>query len=122
MILLRPVAARASRRECMVTSEPLLPKRTIRSEEHTSELQSLRHLVCRLLLGKMRSFAVYFQKPALGLAEPGPIVQGRQIMALVLGCRIAARLQQPRQLKILFLSIRRTPQHHLLPVRDALPV
>src|ERR1039458_10528452 len=26
--------------------------RTIRSEEHTSELQSLRHLVCRLLLEK----------------------------------------------------------------------
>src|ERR1035438_2946473 len=25
-----------------------------RSEEHTSELQSLRHLVCRLLLGKKR--------------------------------------------------------------------
>src|ERR1035441_10997182 len=24
----------------------------LRSEEHTSELQSLRHLVCRLLLGK----------------------------------------------------------------------
>src|SRR5205814_10704005 len=27
-------------------------KRWIRSEEHTSELQSLRHLVCRLLLEK----------------------------------------------------------------------
>src|ERR1035441_3028687 len=27
-------------------------KRTPRSEEHTSELQSLRHLVCRLLLEK----------------------------------------------------------------------
>src|ERR1035441_9382736 len=26
------------------------PAATIRSEEHTSELQSLRHLVCRLLL------------------------------------------------------------------------
>src|ERR1035441_7456300 len=26
------------------------PARDIRSEEHTSELQSLRHLVCRLLL------------------------------------------------------------------------
>src|SRR5947199_4748192 len=26
--------------------------RTLRSEEHTSELQSLRHLVCRLLLEK----------------------------------------------------------------------
>src|SRR5258705_6117308 len=35
-----------------------------RSEEHTSELQSLRHLVCRLLLGKKennsRVFAVDF--------------------------------------------------------------
>src|SRR5258705_3106792 len=28
--------------------------RTIRSEEHTSELQSLRHLVCRLLLEKKK--------------------------------------------------------------------
>src|SRR5947199_7729906 len=29
-------------------------KKTIRSEEHTSELQSLRHLVCRLLLEKKK--------------------------------------------------------------------
>src|SRR5258705_3291589 len=28
------------------------PKKDMRSEEHTSELQSLRHLVCRLLLEK----------------------------------------------------------------------
>src|SRR5947199_2563678 len=28
-----------------------------RSEEHTSELQSLRHLVCRLLLEKKKTFA-----------------------------------------------------------------
>src|SRR5262245_64364012 len=28
--------------------------RTVRSEEHTSELQSLRHLVCRLLLEKKK--------------------------------------------------------------------
>src|SRR5258705_10047461 len=27
----------------------------VRSEEHTSELQSLRHLVCRLLLGKKKT-------------------------------------------------------------------
>src|ERR1039458_10774684 len=31
---------------------PGAPALTIRSEEHTSELQSLRHLVCRLLLEK----------------------------------------------------------------------
>src|SRR5947199_7925030 len=34
----------------MVTSLP--GRSTLRSEEHTSELQSLRHLVCRLLLEK----------------------------------------------------------------------
>src|SRR5262245_63716100 len=31
-----------------------LPRRHDRSEEHTSELQSLRHLVCRLLLEKKK--------------------------------------------------------------------
>src|SRR5205814_9811775 len=31
-----------------------LPRRKHRSEEHTSELQSLRHLVCRLLLEKKK--------------------------------------------------------------------
>src|SRR5437899_7606416 len=30
--------------------------RIVRSEEHTSELQSLRHLVCRLLLEKKKKF------------------------------------------------------------------
>src|ERR1035438_5584821 len=30
------------------------PRQETRSEEHTSELQSLRHLVCRLLLGKKK--------------------------------------------------------------------
>src|SRR5205814_10717890 len=33
-------------------SEPLIESDHARSEEHTSELQSLRHLVCRLLLEK----------------------------------------------------------------------
>src|SRR5262245_63469199 len=35
------------------TAEP--PARKSRSEEHTSELQSLRHLVCRLLLEKKKT-------------------------------------------------------------------
>src|SRR5258705_6172570 len=34
----------------------------MRSEEHTSELQSLRHLVCRLLLEKKKRH--YMQQPA----------------------------------------------------------
>src|SRR5205814_230823 len=32
----------------------------LRSEEHTSELQSLRHLVCRLLLEKKKTQYIYF--------------------------------------------------------------
>src|SRR5262245_62443890 len=33
-----------------------LPFARVRSEEHTSELQSLRHLVCRLLLEKKKTY------------------------------------------------------------------
>src|SRR5947199_5501556 len=32
----------------------------LRSEEHTSELQSLRHLVCRLLLEKKKNIEIHF--------------------------------------------------------------
>src|SRR5262245_66127610 len=35
-------------------------RRMARSEEHTSELQSLRHLVCRLLLEKKKNERVLF--------------------------------------------------------------
>src|SRR5205814_7944795 len=35
----------------------------IRSEEHTSELQSLRHLVCRLLLEKKKPTPQPYQRP-----------------------------------------------------------
>src|ERR1041384_231368 len=37
---------------CIVIGGPLLASLFTRSEEHTSELQSLAYLVCRLLLGK----------------------------------------------------------------------
>src|ERR1039458_10613418 len=36
----------------MKLNRPRQVQRSLRSEEHTSELQSLRHLVCRLLLEK----------------------------------------------------------------------
>src|SRR5436853_5517553 len=50
-------------RSCLVPRRPLGPDEVLavvagdepRSEEHTSELQSLRHLVCRLLLEKKTS-------------------------------------------------------------------
>src|SRR5262245_65390879 len=44
----RPRTARSTRRKAAGV------RRAGRSEEHTSELQSLRHLVCRLLLEKKK--------------------------------------------------------------------
>src|SRR5438045_3209597 len=40
-----------------------------RSEEHTSELQSLRHLVCRLLLEKKKSSQTYTERSGHARAE-----------------------------------------------------
>src|SRR5258705_5430738 len=52
------------RRVAMVLAEPLPAvllwhETEQRSEEHTSELQSLRHLVCRLLLEKKKKKSYY---------------------------------------------------------------
>src|SRR5215472_12900654 len=51
---------------------PMVTKRgSPRSEEHTSELQSLRHLVCRLLLAKKKNSGV--TSPNRWVIEPGMI-------------------------------------------------
>ena len=43
-----------AQRGIQVTLMEMRPQKSGRSEEHTSELQSLRHLVCRLLLEKKK--------------------------------------------------------------------
>src|SRR5947199_6264648 len=43
-----------------------------RSEEHTSELQSLRHLVCRLLLEKKNQTSSLRNAPAAEIASKRP--------------------------------------------------
>src|SRR5258705_1751963 len=49
-------------------------RRIIRSEEHTSELQSLRHLVCRLLLEKKKRKNPMGRGGRMCLTEAGDIV------------------------------------------------
>src|SRR5438309_8699006 len=44
---------------------PLLLLRNIRSEEHTSELQSQFHLVCRLLLEKKKLITIHLSRYSL---------------------------------------------------------
>src|SRR5947199_5321579 len=54
------LATKRTQRECTRVDSPFAPDVAVgyqgprRSEEHTSELQSLRHLVCRLLLEKKK--------------------------------------------------------------------
>src|SRR5947199_1789378 len=43
------------RNSCVAAAPYSTSQVSIRSEEHTSELQSLRHLVCRLLLEKKKN-------------------------------------------------------------------
>src|SRR5258705_4590195 len=62
--------------------------RAMRSEEHTSELQSLRHLVCRLLLEKKKGIAVF--RNLVGFAAE---LLGRDVHAAHLGM-----LNRPRKL------------------------
>src|SRR5258705_10626535 len=57
----RPRFPRSRRKNS--SSSPRRPRPSSRSEEHTSELQSLRHLVCRLLLEK--------KKQEQGASRPG---------------------------------------------------
>src|ERR1039458_9494981 len=92
---------------------------SIRSEEHTSELQSLRHLVCRLLLEKNRHNALRAQIAAHAPARgPGPHVAGeaapdgaRRAVAGLLRFRVTPSLQ----ILFFFLNDGRPPETPLLP-------
>src|SRR5207244_13223290 len=61
----RPRSSASSRRRCEsrggrpTSYRPSRPRRSPRSEEHTSELQSPDHLVCRLLLEKKKKNIKY---------------------------------------------------------------
>src|SRR5258705_3110766 len=66
-LLARPFGRAAPEIDCLVAGDgrqpghgfcPLAVIEKGRSEEHTSELQSLRHLVCRLLLEKQKKTSV----------------------------------------------------------------
>src|SRR6266403_6126266 len=47
---------------------PPAPFRAKRSEEHTSELQSRRDIVCRLLLEKKKEFSILLRKQEIKMA------------------------------------------------------
>src|ERR1039458_8778231 len=91
----------------------------LRSEEHTSELQSLRHLVCRLLLEKKNKFV---GQAAVGL-EKGPgahAVSG--ILCLIGQFGSSHRDQRFLNTFLLFFNDPPTTKIYPLPLHDALPI
>src|SRR5262249_62318519 len=50
-------------------ADDLEPLQVERSEEHTSELQSLTNLVCRLLLEKKKNHTMHTHKPGGGISR-----------------------------------------------------
>src|SRR3989442_4149172 len=53
--------------EFLVAFSASVRTRTLRSEEHTSELQSRPHLVCRLLLEKKKEQLVYHRRYSVSI-------------------------------------------------------
>src|ERR1035438_7164562 len=81
-----------------------------RSEEHTSELQSLRHLVCRLLLEKKKAFQAISHAPA-----PAQVEQGRVLELFVSALPHPRNFGIPESFFFFFLMIRRPPRSTLFP-------
>src|SRR5260363_212297 len=92
-----------------------LERRQLRSEEHTSELQSPDHLVCRLLLEKKKNQIDHGSKRN----QIEKIIQPRPAALSKCAARTQARSQCQQHVKHLplffFLMIRRPPRSTLFP-------
>src|SRR4051795_8591378 len=98
---------------------PSLEFRRVRSEEHTSELQSHSHLVCRLLLEKKKKD--HCQQPAAEHDEPqlqqrgaGPSIT----TTLASSTQSCIHISPPSLFSVFsffFLMIRRPPRSTLFP-------
>src|SRR6266436_2148684 len=97
-----------------------------RSEEHTSELQSRLHLVCRLLLEKKKSSCV-LETERLTLRRP-TIADVKAIARLANARRIAENTRRlphpysPHHAIFFFCNDTATPEIYTLSLHDALPI
>src|SRR2546430_5546016 len=66
--------------------------RAVRSEEHTSELQSQSNLVCRLLLEKKNTKLIHFQSNCLGDRPHRLVRAGRPLQYIAFYCHPPTRL------------------------------
>src|SRR3954465_3008632 len=98
----------------------------IRSEEHTSELQSHDNLVCRLLLEKKNNAVTVRRAAARPLASRGPAPAGslRDHSVGVRGraARVRHLVASWSRLVFFFFNDTAPPEIYPLPLHDALPI
>src|ERR1039458_858013 len=100
---------------CRIFVSADAPATLSRSEEHTSELQSLRHLVCRLLLEKKSK-----RGPDGGTAAPGP----SELDFLAGSCIVGQSLigSQAPAVWLFFFNDTAPTEIYTLSLHDALPI
>src|ERR1039458_5517716 len=100
--------------------------RSLRSEEHTSELQSLRHLVCRLLLEKKKR---KWRRSCLERSDSGGQTTGDgrtrrssdlELIPLLL-C-VSQQLARAHSFYLFFFNDTATTEIYTLSLHDAFPI
>src|SRR6202020_1453393 len=119
--------ASASATPCQKWTCPTRKRRSrLRSEEHTSELQSLRHLVCRLLLEKKnRSSSTPASARRQPHASPRPCSAGARPASAPsppTSRRISLCLARVAKSALFFFNDRAPPETSTLTLPDALPI
>src|SRR5476651_1108424 len=107
---------RAARRDRMVEPRWHNTKLRVRSEEHTSELQSRQYLVCRLLLEKKKKMRV-LRSPALHMnlnRTTGVAACGAALIAWLAGAATSNHL--------FFFNDTAPTEIYTLSLHDALPI
>src|SRR6266581_4330988 len=98
------------------------PEQPGRSEEHTSELQSPVHLVCRLLLEKKKSHDPNGERPLNHRSHEHYQAEGRRRPAAFRIGFLARRILAPIGLGFFFFNDTATTEIYTLSLHDALPI
>src|ERR1022692_1012118 len=96
----------------------------VRSEEHTSELQSPCNLVCRLLLEKKKSLTSVRLRscPSPVATFSPPAVTAPQSTMVLAPCEMCTKPPMPTALLLFFFNDTATTEIYTLSLHDALPI
>src|SRR2546427_314342 len=113
-------------RRCRINFCSLWWKNAVRSEEHTSELQSQSNLVCRLLLEKKKMRCLLINTRSLLLAWSllwrAPTVPSNSRFPRLCATCVLRLIRQVSILRFFFFNDTATTEIYTLSLHDALPI